>query len=831
VARSLARIVRTLRERVMLSQEELAARSGLSVSTVRGIEAGRIHRPRPASVRLLADVLATSEADREQLLDVTHGLLDGGPDDGLAPAQLPPDVSAFTGREDQLAQLDAWLAGDTSGPAAVVISAIAGTAGVGKTALAIRWAHRAAGRYPDGQLYVNLRGYDLDQPVTAAEALARFLAALGVPSQNIPAGVDERAARYRTELAGRRMLIVLDNAAAAEQVRPLLPGTPSCTVVVTSRNSLAGLVAVDGARRMDLDLLPVEEAITLLRTLIGDRVNADPDAAAAMAEQCARLPLALRVAAELAITRPAIPLAKLVAELTDQRRRLDLLAAGGDPRASVAAVFSWSLRHLPDDATRTFRLLGVDPAPDIDVYAAAALIGADVESAHRLLDALTRAHLVQPTGPGRYAMHDLLRAYAAHRATVEEPEPERQAALRRLFDFYVAGVSTVSVTLYPVQAQPRQQASEPVSAIPDLADPDTARSWLDAERHCLVAVAGHASALGWHNYAVKLAEVLYHPLKSRGHYLDALAIYEHAVHSAEQVGDEAVQARALMALAGAHERIGSQQTAFERLTRALALFRDAGNRSGQGHALTSLGVVGLRQGDYASATGFLHRAVALLRDADDRPGQGHALTNLGVVGLRQGDYASATGFLHRAVALFRDADDRPGQAHALTNLGVVALRRGDHASATELLNLALTLFQQARDPFGQACALDNLGAVALEVNEVERSAEHRRQALQIFQDIGDRNGEAWVLNGLGEAARAIGDWDEAHSLHAAALTIAIDVAARDQQARAHTGLGHCLRVQDDLTQARTHYAHALSIYTDLDMPDAEDVRAHLTLLD
>ncbi|MCW6004027.1 tetratricopeptide repeat protein [Micromonospora sp. CPCC 205371] len=583
----------------------------------------------------------------------------------------------------------------------------------------------------------------------------------------------------------------LTSAASAEQVRPLLPGSGSCAVLVTSRDSLAGLVALHGAHRIDLDLLTLSDAVQLLHALIGPRVDSEPGAAETLAAQCSRLPLALRVAAELAVYRTQAPLAELVRELSDQQRRLELLDAGGDPRASVAAVFSWSLRHLPGDAARTFRLLGVHSAPDIDVYAAAALIGADVETARRLLDVLTRAHLVQPTGPGRYGMHDLLRAYAAQQATIEEPEPERHAALRRLFDFYIVGVSAVSDALYPTQAQPGHQVSEPADAFPDLADPDTARSWLDAERHCLVAVAGHASALGWHDYTVKLADALYHPLKSRGHYLDALAIYEHAFHSAERAGDEAVQARTLTAVAGVHERIGSQQAAVERLTRALALFRDAGDRSGQAHALT----------------------------------------NLGVVALRRGDYASAAGFLDRALALFRDADDHSGQAHALTNLGVVALRRGDHASAAGQLNHALTLFQQARDPFGQACALDNLGAVHIEVSKVEQSTEYRRQALEIFRDIGDRNGEAWVLNGLGEAACAVGDWDEARSLHGAALNIATDVAARDQQARAHTGLGHCLRIQGDPTQARTHYAHALSIYSDLGMPEAEDVRTHLTLLD
>jgi Bacterial transcriptional activator domain/NB-ARC domain len=291
------------------------------------------------------------------------------------PAQLPAEVLAFTGRQAELAKLDAFLAdGTRSGEsAAVVIAAVSGTAGVGKTALAVRWAHRVAGRFPDGQLYVNLRGYDADRPVRPRRGAGRIALRARRAGTGHSGDVDGRAARYRTETASRRILVVLDNAGSVEQVRPLLPGSPTCVVVVTSRDSLAGLVAVDGASRIDLDLLPTPDALALLRSLIGHRVDAEPEAAAALAGQCARLPLALRVAAELAVARSGITLASLVGELADRRRRLDRLDPGGDPRAAVQAVFSWSVQHLPPDATRTFGLLGLDPAPEFDGYAAAAL--------------------------------------------------------------------------------------------------------------------------------------------------------------------------------------------------------------------------------------------------------------------------------------------------------------------------------------------------------------------------------------------------------------------------------------------------------------------------
>ncbi|GAA4236630.1 DNA-binding SARP family transcriptional activator [Streptosporangium album] len=348
------------------------------------------------------------------------------------PAQLPADVPTFVGREHELSRLSDHLAG--TGRTTMVTYTVSGTAGVGKSALAVRWAHRVRDAFPDGQLYVNLRGHDLEQPVAAAAALAGFLSALGVAEQDVPPEVNERAARYRTEISGRRMLILLDNALSVEQVRPLLPGTPSCVVMVTSRDSLAGLVALHGAHRLELDLLPVADATALLSALIGGPAEADSEATSVLAGQCARLPLALRVVAELATARPAISLTELAGKLADRRRRLDLLDAGGDPRAAVRAVFSRSYARLPADAARMFRLLGLHPASDLDLPAAAALTGEPPERAHRLLDLLARAHLIQPASTGRYGMHDLLRAYAADLAHAEDSRQERHEALTRLLD-------------------------------------------------------------------------------------------------------------------------------------------------------------------------------------------------------------------------------------------------------------------------------------------------------------------------------------------------------------------------------------------------------------
>lgn len=384
----------------------------------------------------------------------------------VVPQELPGTVRQFVGRDGELAALSGLMdRAAAAAPGAVVISAVGGTAGVGKTALAVHWAHQVAERFPDGQLYVNLRGYDPDQPMSAADALAGFLRSLGVPGQDIPSEMEQRTVRYRSLLAGRQMLIVLDNAREAEQVRPLLPGTVGCVTLVTSRDSLAGLVARDGAFRVELGLLPLAEAVGLLHALIGDRATADPGATEALAEACSRLPLALRVAAELAIARPGIPLAELVAELAGMRPRLELLDAGGDQNTSVRTVFSWSYQHLEADTARAFSLIGMHPGHDFDRYALAALTGSTAERADQIAGALVQAHLIELTGQGRFGMHDLLRGYARELG-VGHGEAEERAALTRLFDYYLHTAATAMNALYPAESNRRPRISSVAAPVP-----------------------------------------------------------------------------------------------------------------------------------------------------------------------------------------------------------------------------------------------------------------------------------------------------------------------------------------------------------------------------
>jgi DNA-binding SARP family transcriptional activator/tetratricopeptide (TPR) repeat protein len=748
----------------------------------------------------------------------------------MVPRELPAPVADFAGRASEFAALTALLdRRDEQVPGTLLISAIGGTAGVGKTALAVHWAHHVAGRFPDGQLYVNLRGYDPGQPVPAADALAGFLRALGVPGTDIPAEEDERAARYRSLLAGKRMLIIVDNAGSAGQVRPLLPGAPACTVVVTSRDALAGLVARDGAARLDLDVLPLDEAVALLRTLIGARVDADPVVAAELAELCCRLPLALRVAAELAATRPAAPLAALTAELADQGTRLDLLDAGGDAGTSVRAVLSWSYRYLNDDDARAFRLLGLHPGPDIEPYAAAALTGATVARARQTLDALARAHLIQPAGPGRYTMHDLLRAYALDLAAGTDTADERQAALTRLFDHYLHTAATAMDTLLPAESHRRPRVPRPATSVPPLPDPAAAKDWLDRELAVLVAAAEHAVTHGWPGHVTRLTATLYRYLHSGGHFPEAITVFRHALAAARHTGDRAAEATAVLHIGTVDWQLSRYPQAADNYREALALFRAAGDRAGEARALGSLGLGESALGSYEEAARRHQEAVAIHREIGDRFGEARDLGNLGLARQRQGRYPEAAGYHSQALDLSREIGDRQGEGYALTRLGVIDLRLSRYQAAAGYLGQAMALFREAGDTGGEADALTRLGEVYLGLGRHEQAAGNFERALAIFREIGDPGMEADALNGLGEVLLRTGDAGEARAHHAAALRLASEAGVPLAQARAHGGLARAYQADGDWPQARHHWQEALTRYTAIGAPEAGEIRARLAM--
>ncbi|MFC8799072.1 tetratricopeptide repeat protein [Promicromonospora sp. NPDC057138] len=744
------------------------------------------------------------------------------------PAQLPLDVAGFTGRSADLRRLDELLPDATNDRAAraVVITAIGGTAGVGKTALAVHWAHQIADRFPDGQLYVNLRGYDPEQPMRPADALARFLTALGVPARDIPLDADERAARYRSELAGRRMLIVLDNAGGVAQVRPLLPGSGSSLVVVTSRDSLAGLVAVHGAYHVDLEVLPTAEAVGLLRRLIGERVEQEPEAAVTLADQCARLPLALRVAAVLATSRPDLSLAEVVAELTDRQERLELLDPGGDPYAAVHAVFSWSIQHLPEQAARTFRRLGLHPGPDLDHHVAAALTGLAPHRARRVLETLVSAHLLHRTGSGRYGMHDLLRAYAIHLAAVEDTDGERQEAEERLLGYYQASAFAAVNILYPGEVSYRPPAADPGTPTPDLTQPGPAHDWLRNEYLCVVAIVEHAADHQRSGYVVGLARILYRHLVETN-LTGLVALSGHALRAAEDAGDLNGQAHALCQLGIGHFWMGQDETASELLWRALAWYRQVGDLVGEARTLTALSQISYQRGGYEIALEDLRKAIALYRQAGDRLGESKALNGIGLVEERLGNYAQAVEIFQQDLVIVRDLGVRSAEPTALNNLANAELSRGRRSAAAEYVRQSLAVAEELGNPTSKAHALDTLGILYLRLGEPGSAGECFQRALAHFRRIGKRGDQAWSINGLGEVAQFDDDPATALHLHTDALTIATEDGLRHQQARANAGIGHAHRTLGDLDRARTHYEQARAIYTELGMPEAEDLHAPL----
>jgi tetratricopeptide (TPR) repeat protein len=539
--------------------------------------------------------------------------------------------------------------------------------------------------------------------------------------------------------------------------------------------------------------------------------------------------LALRVAAELAVARPTTSLAELVDELADQQRRLDLLDAGGDSRAAVATVFSWSIRNMPPEVARIFRHLGLHPGPDLDDYATAALADTDLPLARRVLDRLARAHLVHSTGGGRYGMHDLLHAYATQLSGTEDTEVERRAAATRLFDHYLATAAAAMDRLYPAEAHRRPRVTPPTTPAPDLTDPETARRWLDAERPCLVAVAAYTAAHGWPVHTVRLSTLLFRYLDG-GHHTDALTIHGYAHDAARQTGDRAGRAQALLGLGSANAQMGRHESAADYHEQALALFRQIGDRTGEARALGNLGIVEVQLGRYPAAAERYEQALALYRQMGDRTGEARTLNNLGYVQERLGHYPAAAERYEQALALYRQTGDRTGEAYALNNLGNVQERLGDHDAAADYYERALTQCRRLGNRYGEAYALNGLGTLNVSLDQPKRAAEQFEEALALFRDSGNRNGEASALNGLGEACQATGHHADALANHTAALTTATDTGDRDQQARAHTGLGHAHRSLGERDHARRHYERALVLCTELGSPDADNVRTNLEAL-
>ena len=654
--------------------------------------------------------------------------------DEPVPRQLPADVFGFTGRDAYLADLDAFL-DRTDQTSAVKIAAISGTAGVGKTAFAVHWAHRMADRFPDGHLFVNLRGFDPDTRImNPAEAVRRFLDALGVRPELIPAGLDAQAALYRTRLAGRRMLIVLDNAKDTAQVRPLLPGSPTCLVVVTSRHDLSGLVA-EGAHPIGMELPPTAEARQLLTRRIGaERAATEPDAVDEMVVRCARLPLALTVVAARAATHSRLSLQTVAAELRDVGSRLAVLT-GDDPNSDVRAVFSWSYRALTPDAARLFRLLALHPGPDLSVPAAAALAALPPAHVRPLLEELARAGLVVQHAAGRYTFHDLLRVYATDLTYQVDADEDRRTAVRRMLDHYLRSAFAADRLLYPAR-DPLTLGAEPLDAAPEhLDDERQALAWFAAEHRVLLAAVQHAADAHFDDQAWQLAWTMVTFLNREGHWHELATVGSAALAAGRRLEDQYAQAQAHCFLAYAETRLGHFEAADTELREALDLYGRDGDRAGQAHAHLNLAYAMERRSHHREALDHCQRALELYRSAGHERGQAIALNSVGWCHALLGEYEQARACCQEALPLLVELGDRNGQADTWDSLGYIHEHLGRHDEAITCYRQAVELVRRLGDHYREATTFVNLGEAQQAAGDPDAARATWRQALAILEQL------------------------------------------------------------------------------------------------
>jgi DNA-binding SARP family transcriptional activator/Tfp pilus assembly protein PilF len=649
----------------------------------------------------------------------------------VVPAQLPLDVRGFTGRSAELARLDELVAAADAEPGTVGVLALCGGAGVGKTTLAVHWAHRIAGRFPDGQLFLNLRGYHpVGAAMPTAEAIRLVLDALGVPADRLPTSEDARVGLYRSLLAGRRILVVLDNAASADQVRPLLPGAPGCVAVVTSRDRLTGLGAGQAAHPLTVDVLPANDARDLIAARVGAaRAAAEPQAVTALVERCARLPLALAVVAARAAAQPGVPLADLATELAEDR--LEALA-DPDPAGDVRQVLSWSYRTLTAGAAGLFRLVGWAPGPDIDADAAASVAGVARSQARRLLTELSRAHLVSQPAADRYAMHDLLREYAHELALAEDSPHRRRAALHRVLDHYAhrahAAARLISPHREPVALGPPRSG---VVLSGDFADQADAQAWLADRQDVLISHLRAAARAGLDAHTWQLAWALGPVLDRGGNWRDLAGVTELALAAALRLGD----------------------------------------RSGEAYSHRMLGRARTRQGDAASARIEYELALRICEDAGDDLGRAH--THLGLAWLCEQQQAlrEALDHVRRAGTLYAGAGHIAGQAGALNQAGWYYAQLGEFHQAIGECDRALALQEATGDRYGQASTWDSLGFAHHHLGRHRKAARCYQRAIELHRGNGDRYREASTRSRLADCHAAAGDARAARGEWTAALAI------------------------------------------------------------
>jgi tetratricopeptide (TPR) repeat protein/transcriptional regulator with XRE-family HTH domain len=867
-----AGLLRQLRTDAGMTQEQLAQRAGLSPRSISDLERGINHTARGETTRLLADALGLAGLARSAFQASAAGRsLDNGqlstaqPAVGVAAATrtLPRDIGSFTGRETELRMLVEAVAEAVRSGGVVSIYAIGGMAGIGKTAFAVHAAHRLAAQFPDGQIFLPLHGHTPGQrPVNPADALASLLQTSGVAAQQIPPDLDARTRLWRDHLVGKKLLLLFDDAAGHEQVRPLLPGTHGSLVVVTSRRHLT---ALEDAQTISLDTLPPEEAAQLLiRMASRPGLSTADREVGEITRLCGYLPLAVGMLARQLHHHPAWTPAGLAAELAAARDRLGLMRA---ENVSVAAAFGLSYQDLTAGQQGLFRRLGLHPGTDFDAYTAAALGDTDLAVARRRLEALYDWYLLTEPVGGRYRFHDLV-AEHARTLTAQDPETVCVAATGRLVDYYLQSALAADRHL----ARRASSFLPPPSSVspdhvPAMADRVDSVTWMSAEQFNLHAVSAYAAAHDRPRHAIALAAAMHGFLRSEGLWDQALTLYRATVTIAQRAEDQAAQAGALADLGDMQTLTGDYRAATATHLQALQLFRDQGDQLGEANALNKLGTVqqaagdrsavaslvqalslhrrlsdrlgeandlnqlGIMQfsdGEYRAATASHEQALQLCRELGDQLGEANALNRLGGVQQATGDYQAAAASLTRALQLHRDLGYRFGEATVLSQLGAVQQATGDSRTAISSAEQALELYRALGYPLGEAGTLNNLGVVQQMTGDHHAAADHHARALALYREMGSRRGEAEALNNLGRLALASGTPEEASVLFAQALTIAAEIGSRPEEARALEGRGLCLLRAGRSAEAANSLRAALVLYQDMGSPNADRVRTLLS---
>jgi tetratricopeptide (TPR) repeat protein/DNA-binding XRE family transcriptional regulator len=829
---SFAALLRQFRSEVRLTQEELADAAGLSPRSVSDLERGINRTARRDTAVMLADALSLNGQVRVLFVAAARGRApaaevlaarDDSAADGSAAVvtrSLPRDIGSFTGREPELAQLLGTLANVTADGKPPGICLIDGMAGVGKTTLAVHAAHRLTGSFPDGQFFLSLHAHTPGQrPVSPADALASLLLTAGVAVPQIPPGMEARAGRWRDHIAGKKILLLLDDAAGHEQVRPLLPGTSGSLVLVTSRRRLT---ALEDSAVLSLGTLSPAEAVALLARLAGrSDLGAETGPAGEIARLCGYLPLAIGMLARQLRHHPARSGAELAADLAAARDRLAVMRA---ENLSVAAAFDLSYSDLSEAQQRLFRRLGLTSGADIDAYAVGALDDTSLESARGRLDELYDHHLIAEPAPGRYVLHDLLREYARALAAADDDDTEIHSAAGRLLNYYahVAAAASRHIATWTTAGGRLPPTSPPASA-PQLATSSEAAAWLEAERPNLHAAVNYAAAEKMPLHAIAIAAAMGGFLRSRGHWDQAAEQYQTALMAAREAGDLPGQAGVLDELGLLQQLTSDYPAATATLAEAIGLFRDLGDLPGQVYALNHLGLVQVDVADYPAAAASHRQALGLARDSGDQLAEAVSLIDLGMVQQMTGDYPAATASYEQALPLARSVGSAFDEADALCELGAVRRLTGDYPGAITCERQALGLFRNLGDRLGQGWALDELGRIHQLTGDYPAAAACLAEAIELFRDLGDRHGLAKALNSLGELSLRASAAEESRSHHAQALAIARELGTPGEQARALEGMGRSL-LRRDPAEAAMHLREALEIYQKIGAPEARGVR-------